>query len=86
VRFQDRLYHKDPVKAKAKRRIVLGLREVTKHLKLKKIKFVIISPNMERVKAKGKIYFCKVEKICRVEVAKHRIALLLNLLCDESVI
>ncbi|XP_064645784.1 selenocysteine insertion sequence-binding protein 2-like isoform X2 [Lineus longissimus] len=53
VRFQDRLYHKDPVKAKSKRRIVLGLREVAKHLKLKKIKFVIISPNMERVKAKG---------------------------------
>lgn len=37
VRFQDRQYHKDPLKAKAKRRIVLGLREVTKHLKLKKI-------------------------------------------------
>ena len=53
VRFQDRQYHKDPVKAKAKRRIVLGLREVTKHLKLKKIKCVIISPNLEKIQSKG---------------------------------
>ncbi|CAH1790315.1 unnamed protein product [Owenia fusiformis] len=53
VRFQDRLYHKDPVKAKSKRRIVLGLREVTKHLKLRKIKLVIISPNLERIQSKG---------------------------------
>ena len=55
VRFQDRQYHKDPIKAKAKRRIVLGLREVTKHLKLKKIKCVIISPNLEKIQSKGKI-------------------------------
>ncbi|XP_052785632.1 uncharacterized protein LOC128221193 isoform X2 [Mya arenaria] len=53
VRFQDKQYHKDPVKAKAKRRFVLGLREVTKHLKLKKIKCVIISPNLEKIQSKG---------------------------------
>ncbi|XP_062573885.1 selenocysteine insertion sequence-binding protein 2-like [Saccostrea cucullata] len=53
VRFQDRMYHKDPVKAKTKRRIVLGLREVTKHLKLNKIKLVIISPNLEKIQSKG---------------------------------
>ncbi|XP_061185110.1 selenocysteine insertion sequence-binding protein 2-like [Saccostrea echinata] len=53
VRFQDRMYHKDPVKAKTKRRIVLGLREVTKHLKLSKIKLVIISPNLEKIQSKG---------------------------------
>ncbi|XP_072040506.1 uncharacterized protein [Amphiura filiformis] len=53
VRFQDRQYHKDPNKAKAKRRIVMGLREVTKHLKLKKIKCIIVSPNLERIQAKG---------------------------------
>ncbi|WAR29952.1 SBP2L-like protein [Mya arenaria] len=39
--------------AKAKRRFVLGLREVTKHLKLKKIKCVIISPNLEKIQSKG---------------------------------
>ena len=41
--------------AKKKRRIVLGLREVTKHLRLKKIKCVIISPNLERIQSKGSL-------------------------------
>ncbi|RUS71840.1 hypothetical protein EGW08_020403, partial [Elysia chlorotica] len=54
VKFQDRMYHKDPVKAKSKRRVVLGLREVTKHLKLKRIKCVVISPNLEKIQSKGK--------------------------------
>ncbi|XP_075067230.1 selenocysteine insertion sequence-binding protein 2 isoform X2 [Mixophyes fleayi] len=53
VRFQDRLYLKDPVKAKAKRRLVMGLREVLKHLKLKKLKCIIISPNCEKIQSKG---------------------------------
>ncbi|KAF6727539.1 Selenocysteine insertion sequence-binding protein 2 [Oryzias melastigma] len=53
VRFQDRLYHKDPIKARMKRRIVMGLREVLKHLKLRKVKCVIISPNCERIQSKG---------------------------------
>ncbi|XP_014666447.1 PREDICTED: selenocysteine insertion sequence-binding protein 2-like [Priapulus caudatus] len=53
VRFQDRLYHKDKIKARARRRIVLGLREVAKHLKLRKLKLLIISPNLERIQSKG---------------------------------
>ncbi|XP_037536830.1 selenocysteine insertion sequence-binding protein 2 [Nematolebias whitei] len=53
VRFQDRLYQKDPMKARMKRRIVMGLREVLKHLKLKKVKCVIISPNCEQIQSKG---------------------------------
>ncbi|KAL9985383.1 hypothetical protein ACROYT_G007779 [Oculina patagonica] len=53
VRFQDRQFHKDPVKAKVKRRFVLGLREVSKHLKLRKLKCVIISSNVERIKSAG---------------------------------
>ncbi|NWT00902.1 SEBP2 protein, partial [Mionectes macconnelli] len=53
VRFQDRLYQKDPVKAKIKRRLVMGLREVLKHLKLRKLKCVIISPNCEKIQSKG---------------------------------
>nr|XP_044987669.1 selenocysteine insertion sequence-binding protein 2 isoform X3 [Jaculus jaculus] len=53
VRFQDRMYQKDPVKAKTKRRFVLGLREVLKHLKLRKLKCVIISPNCEKIQSKG---------------------------------
>lgn len=53
VRFQDRLYQKDPMKARMKRRIVMGLREVQKHLKLRKLKCVVISPNCERIQSKG---------------------------------
>jgi hypothetical protein len=53
VRFQERVYQKDPTKAKSKRRLVMGLREVTKHMKLSKIKCVIISPNCEKIQAKG---------------------------------
>ncbi|KAI1904071.1 hypothetical protein AGOR_G00001900 [Albula goreensis] len=53
VRFQERVYQKDPIKAKAKRRLVMGLREVTKHMRLHNIKCVIISPNCEKIQAKG---------------------------------
>ena len=40
-------------KAKAKRRYVMGIREVTKHLKLQKIKCVILAPNCEKIQSKG---------------------------------
>ncbi|XP_029430806.1 selenocysteine insertion sequence-binding protein 2-like isoform X2 [Rhinatrema bivittatum] len=53
VSFQERVYQKDPMKAKTKRRLVMGLREVTKHMKLNKIKCVIISPNCEKIQSKG---------------------------------
>ncbi|XP_065841806.1 selenocysteine insertion sequence-binding protein 2-like isoform X2 [Oscarella lobularis] len=55
VMFQDRQYHKDPQKAKAKRRIVLGLREVSKHLKVGKLKCVIVTPNLESISSAGGI-------------------------------
>ncbi|XP_062512156.1 selenocysteine insertion sequence-binding protein 2-like isoform X2 [Corticium candelabrum] len=51
--FQDKQFHKDPSKAKQKRRIVLGLREVHKHLKLQKLKCVIVSPNVESITSQG---------------------------------
>uniref|UniRef100_A0A8C5TF01 SECIS binding protein 2 like n=1 Tax=Malurus cyaneus samueli TaxID=2593467 RepID=A0A8C5TF01_9PASS len=53
VSFQERIYQKDPTRAKARRRLVMGLREVTKHMKLNKIKCVIISPNCEKIQSKG---------------------------------
>uniref|UniRef100_A0A803J9A1 SECIS binding protein 2 n=1 Tax=Xenopus tropicalis TaxID=8364 RepID=A0A803J9A1_XENTR len=53
VRFQDRLFLKEPAKAKSKRRLVMGLREVLKHLKLQKLKCIIISPNCEKIQSKG---------------------------------
>ncbi len=36
-----------------KRRFVMGIREVTKHLKLKKIKCIILAPNCEKIQSKG---------------------------------
>ncbi|TRY90173.1 hypothetical protein DNTS_033358 [Danionella cerebrum] len=53
VRFQECVYQRDSGRGKAKRRLVMGLREVTKHMKLRKIKCVIISPNCEKIQAKG---------------------------------
>lgn len=63
VRFQERVYQKDPTKAKSKRRLVMGLREVTKHMKLQTIKCVIISPNCEKIQAKGECFFLLVLKV-----------------------
>lgn len=57
VRFQERQYNRDgPVKAKSKRRIVMGLREVSKHLEKKKnVTCIIVSTNMEKIQSKGGI-------------------------------
>lgn len=68
VRFQERVYQKDPTKAKSKRRLVMGLREVTKHMKLHKIKCVIISPNCEKIQAKG-------EEWCNTSICPYLIKL-----------
>ena len=59
VRFQDRQYNKDPVKAKARRRYIVGLREVKKFLVVKKVRLVVIAPDLENVEGKGKrkIYY-----------------------------
>ena len=53
VRFQDRQHHKDPIRAKSKRRYVCGLREVRKHLELGKLKCVIIPPNLDHIQSTG---------------------------------
>ena len=53
VKFQDRLYHRDPVKAFARRRYVVGFREVMKYLHLKKLKLIVIAPDLEVAKQKG---------------------------------
>lgn len=39
--------------SKAKRRYVCGLKEVLKHLKLKKIKCVVMPPNLDRIQSEG---------------------------------
>ncbi|CAG0883036.1 unnamed protein product [Cyprideis torosa] len=47
IRFQDRLHAKDPIKAHAKRRWLCGLKEVLKMAQLKRLKAVIIAPDLE---------------------------------------
>ncbi|XP_043246975.1 selenocysteine insertion sequence-binding protein 2-like isoform X2 [Amphibalanus amphitrite] len=53
TRFQDRLYNRDPIKARARRRLVFGLREVSKHLAVKKLACVILAPNIEKIETAG---------------------------------
>ncbi|PSN47594.1 hypothetical protein C0J52_04560 [Blattella germanica] len=53
VKFQDRQHQRDPIKAFAKRRYVSGFREVNKQLQLKKVKLVVIAPDLEVAKNKG---------------------------------
>lgn len=55
VKYQDRMYFNDPIKAHAKRRFVIGFREVNKYLGLKKLKLIIVAPDLEKVSAKGTI-------------------------------
>ena len=55
IRFQDNQHAKDPVKAKARRRYVIGLREVKKFLKVKKVQLLIMAPDLERVEGNTKL-------------------------------
>ncbi|ESN92194.1 hypothetical protein HELRODRAFT_89822, partial [Helobdella robusta] len=55
VRYQEDLYLVDPGKAKRRKRFVLGLREVAKHLKMNHLVGVIISPNLEQNNSKGQL-------------------------------
>ncbi|XP_017764945.1 PREDICTED: uncharacterized protein LOC108554251 [Eufriesea mexicana] len=49
TRLQKRSYEKNPNKSKYKRRYYSGLKEVRKHAELKKLKLVIIAPDIEKV-------------------------------------
>jgi selenocysteine insertion sequence-binding protein 2 len=53
VRFQQRLEAKDPDKARQKRRLLSGLREVLRTVQRGKAKCVIIAPNIEHITAAG---------------------------------
>ncbi len=45
VRFQDKQHAKDPVKAKARKRYVVGLREIKKFLVVKKVSAIYYDRN-----------------------------------------
>lgn len=54
TRLQKRSYEKNPNKSKYKRRYYSGLKEVRKHVDLKKLKLVIVAPDIEKVELDGK--------------------------------
>eukprot|EP00873_Tetraselmis_striata_P010187 jgi/Tetstr1/430451/TSEL_020261.t1 len=51
--FQERAIAKDPIKGKMRKRLVAGLREVNKAVKLKKAHSVVVVPNIESVSSEG---------------------------------
>ena len=53
IRFQDKVHARDPDRARAKRRYIVGLRECAKFLKVKKLSCIIFAPNIEKVEAEG---------------------------------
>lgn len=40
-----------------KRRMIYGVKEVKKHIKLKKLKCIVIAADIENVEAEGNIHF-----------------------------
>jgi len=52
-RFQDRLYHTDKIKAKQRRRLLYGLREVAKSVDAGTSKAIVLAPNIERIESEG---------------------------------
>ena len=53
TRFQDNQHAKDPVKAKARRRYAVGLREALKFVKVHKVSSLLLAPDLEAVEAPG---------------------------------
>eukprot|EP00898_Chlorokybus_atmophyticus_P002753 jgi/Chlat1/3479/Chrsp23S03678 len=62
LRFQERATAKDPIKAKKKRRLVFGLREVAKSLRTKRARCIIVTPNIEEITSEGGLD-CTVDSI-----------------------
>nr|XP_050844593.1 selenocysteine insertion sequence-binding protein 2-like isoform X1 [Vespula vulgaris] len=52
-RLQTKLYNRDQNKGKYKRRYYSGLKEVQKHILLKKVQFVVIAPDIEKILSPG---------------------------------
>ncbi|XP_012281628.1 uncharacterized protein LOC105700398 [Orussus abietinus] len=51
--LQKKLYERNNIKGRCKRRYYAGIRETEKHVKLNKVKFVVITPDMEKIEAEG---------------------------------
>lgn len=66
-RLQTKLYVRDRNKGKYKRRYYSGLKEVQKHVALKKIRFVVIAPDIEKIQSEEGLdqEIDKLLEICR---------------------
>ena len=66
VSFQDRMYLRDPLKAKIRKRLCFGFNEVTKYAKLNKIKLLVIAPDVEKIESRGGLddYLSTLINIC----------------------
>ncbi|XP_015173326.1 PREDICTED: selenocysteine insertion sequence-binding protein 2-like isoform X2 [Polistes dominula] len=66
-RLQSKLYNRNENKGKYKRRYYSGLKEVNKHVMLKKVRFVIIAPDIENIVSAGGLNeeVDKLLEICR---------------------
>ena len=53
MELQNRLRATDPLRAKAKRRVVFGLREAAKAVRSRRAKLLVVVPNVEAVEAPG---------------------------------
>ncbi|KAI4493968.1 hypothetical protein M0802_009344 [Mischocyttarus mexicanus] len=66
-RLQDKLYNRNENKGKYKRRYYSGLKEVGKQIRLKKVRFVVIAPDIEKILSAGGLneQVEKLLEICR---------------------
>lgn len=54
AQFQDRTFNQNPIKATAKRRYVAGISQTNKYLRVKKVKLLVIAPDLEKNCKEGK--------------------------------
>uniref|UniRef100_A0A1L8D8P4 Ribosomal protein eL8/eL30/eS12/Gadd45 domain-containing protein n=1 Tax=Nyssomyia neivai TaxID=330878 RepID=A0A1L8D8P4_9DIPT len=52
-RFQDRAFHRNEIKARAKRRYVVGFKEANRMLDVNKVKLLIVATDLERSPGEG---------------------------------
>lgn len=55
AQFQDRTFNQNPIKATAKRRYVAGISQTNKYLRVKKVKLLVIAPDLEKNCKEGKV-------------------------------
>lgn len=55
-RFQSRAYDKNQIKATAHRRYVVGFKETNRQIQIRKVKLLLIAPDLEPNEGEGRIF------------------------------